>query len=98
MIPSRRRGALLLLLLQIGTGAALAQTQQTTDASVPPDRGGLALRELSVSSGYGAVQLPPITLGGYLPNDVFQNDLGHLSSSGVSGLCGSGRGSSLDGP
>lgn len=39
------------------------------------DRGGVAVREVSVSTGYGAVQLPPITLGGFLPNDVLHADL-----------------------
>jgi hypothetical protein len=88
MIPAMRRGTLsllplLLVLLQIGAGGALAQTQTTDASAAVPDRGGLALRELTVSSGYGAVQLPPITLGGYLPNDVFQNDLVTSASAAI---------------
>src|SRR5262249_58401267 len=33
------------------------------------------VRQVSVSSGYASVQLPPITLGGNLPNDVLSADL-----------------------
>jgi hypothetical protein len=43
---------------------------QSTD-----DRGGFAVRELGLSTGYAWVQLPPITLGGKLPNDVLNEDL-----------------------
>ena len=43
---------------------------QSTD-----DRGGFAVRELGLSTGYAWVQLPPITLGGKLPNEVLNADL-----------------------
>lgn len=49
--------------------AAAAQAQ--TDGG----KGGFAVREVSLSTGYGAVQLPPITLGGFLPDDVLDVDL-----------------------
>jgi hypothetical protein len=39
------------------------------------DRSGVAVREVSIASGFGAVQLPPITLGGFLPNDILRADL-----------------------
>jgi hypothetical protein len=62
-----RRGmtaAALLLALEAGV---LAQANN--------DRGGFAVREVSVASGYAVVQLPPVTLGGYLPNDILDEDL-----------------------
>ena len=55
-----------LLVPALGTGAR-AQTHD--------DRGGFAVREVSLSTGYAAVQLPPITLSGFLPNDVLSVDL-----------------------
>ena len=45
---------------------ALAQTKEG---------GGFVVREASLSTGYASVQLPPITLGGSLPNDVLNADL-----------------------
>src|SRR5262245_37369084 len=50
-------------------------------ASAQGDVRGLVLRSVSISTGYTAVQLPPVTLGGFLPNDVFGADL--ITSSGV---------------
>ena len=44
-------------------------------AQTKDDRGGFAVRELSLSTGYASVQLPPITLSGYLPNDILNTDL-----------------------
>jgi hypothetical protein len=35
---------------------------------------GLVVREIAVSTGYGSVQLPPITLSGILPPDAFNAD------------------------
>jgi len=43
---------------------------QTTDIG-----GGFAVRDVSLSTGYASVQLPPITLGGNLPTDVLNADL-----------------------
>jgi hypothetical protein len=40
-----------------------------------PHQGGLIVREVTLSSGYTFVQLPPITLGGYLPLDPQSVDL-----------------------
>jgi hypothetical protein len=42
--------------------------EQGARAQTNDDRGSFAVRELSLSTGYTAVQLPPITLGGYLPD------------------------------
>lgn len=39
------------------------------------DRGGFALRQASLSTGYAFVDLPPITLGGVVPNEVLEEDL-----------------------
>lgn len=71
MSPSTWRSAALIaaVLVSASDTRALAQTQ--TDK----DKGGFTVRELSVSSGYAFVDLPPITLGGYLPNQIFQEDL-----------------------
>ena len=44
-------------------------------AQTKDDRGGFAVRELSLSTGYESVQLPPITPGGSLPNDILNTDL-----------------------
>jgi hypothetical protein len=57
-------GALLSLVLETG---ALAQTND--------EREGFRVREVSLSTGYASVQLPPITLGGYTPNDILNADL-----------------------
>jgi hypothetical protein len=59
--------AVALLIPLLASGAALAQSKE--------DRGGFAVRELSVSSGYAFVELPPITLAGYLPLQVLEEDL-----------------------
>lgn len=55
------------LLVPVLEQRALAQTNA--------DRGGFAVRALSLSTGYGWVQLPPITLGGKQPGDVVDADL-----------------------
>jgi hypothetical protein len=60
--------AIAIALLALAPGSdAWAQTND--------DRKGFVVRELSVSTGYGSVELPPITLQGYLPNDVLNADL-----------------------
>lgn len=62
----RRLAALLLLMLLLEHGVRA----QTND-----DKGSFAIRELSVSTGYVFVDLPPITLGGQLPDGVLSQDL-----------------------
>jgi hypothetical protein len=62
------RAAIILTLLLPALGRAVSA--QTTD-----EGGGLAVRELSLTSGYTSVQLPPITLGGELPNGILDADL-----------------------
>jgi hypothetical protein len=78
------RCALVSLLLALDAAGALAQTSdaQPSDGG-GRDRGGFAVREVSVSTGYGAVQLPPITLGGYLPADIFHADLVTSASAAI---------------
>ena len=44
-------------------------------AQTNDDKGTFAVRELSLSTGYAFVQLPPITLGGQLPEGVLSEDL-----------------------
>jgi len=56
-----------LLLVPILETAARAQA---TD-----DRRGFSIGEAELSSGFASVQLPPVTLGGRLPNDVLNADL-----------------------
>ena len=70
------RGALAVVLL-------LLVCEQGTGAQKPEDRSGFALREFSLSTGYAFVQLPPITLGGKLPDDVLNED---LIASGTAGI------------
>src|SRR5690242_17448713 len=56
---------------------AVAQTadpQPATPAPVSRDP-AFTVRSLSISTGYAFVQLPPITLGGYLPSQALENDL-----------------------
>jgi hypothetical protein len=61
------RGAIgVALLVPALEGGALAQTT---------DNGGFAVREVSLSTGYASVQLPPITLDGVVPNEVLNADL-----------------------
>lgn len=45
------------------------------DAQTNDDKGTFAVRELSLSTGYAFVQLPPITLNGQLPDGVLSEDL-----------------------
>jgi hypothetical protein len=67
-VSKRTRAAIAVALLaSVLERGALAQTRD--------DGGGFTIRELSLSSGYASVQLPPITLGGNLPNDVLNADL-----------------------
>jgi hypothetical protein len=44
-------------------------------ASAQSDERGLVLQNVTVSSGYTSIVLPPITLGGYLPQDVLSADM-----------------------
>jgi hypothetical protein len=72
MSPSNRRNFLraaiaVALLVPAIESRALAQTAE--------DRDGFGVREVSLSTGYASLQLPPITLGGNLPNDVLNADL-----------------------
>ena len=67
-LASLAQGGLLLLLL-------MAVLEQAAHAQTNDDKGGFAVRELSVSTGYVFVQLPPITLGGKLPEGVLNEDL-----------------------
>jgi len=53
----------MMTLLSMG-GKANAQNQN-----------GLIVRSLSISTGYASIQLPPITLGGYLPQDALSADM-----------------------
>jgi hypothetical protein len=43
-------------------------------AQAGAERGGFSFREISLSTGFGSVQLPPVTLGGFLPLDVLHED------------------------
>jgi len=63
----RLRSVAIALTLVCAPRAAIAQTND--------DKGGVTVRQVSVSTGYAAVQLPPITLGGYLPIDILNADL-----------------------
>ena len=58
--------AVALLVPAIESGA-FAQTKD--------DRGGFAVRELSLSTGYASVRLPPIARSSDLPNDILNTDL-----------------------
>jgi hypothetical protein len=49
--------------------------QSTARAQTTDEKGGFSIGELELSSGYTSVQLPPITLGGHLPNDALNADL-----------------------
>ena len=62
------QGGLLLLIL-------MAVLEQGVRAQTNDDKGSFAVRELSVSTGYVFVQLPPITLGGQPPDGVLNEDL-----------------------
>ena len=62
-----RRLASLLILMAVLEQGVRAQTND--------DKGSFAVRELSVSTGYVFVQLPPITLGGQPPDGVLNEDL-----------------------
>jgi hypothetical protein len=62
----RRLSALLIL---------TAVLEQGVRAQTNDDKGSFNVRELSVSTGYVFVQLPPITLGGGLPDGVLNEDL-----------------------
>lgn len=50
--------------------SATAARAQTSD-----ERGGFTVREISLSTGYASVQLPPATLGGFVPNDILNEDV-----------------------
>jgi hypothetical protein len=38
------------------------------------EKGGVTVREVSLSTGYASVQLPPATVGGFVPNDILNED------------------------
>ena len=62
-----RAAIVLIALVPVAEGSVSAQT---TD-----EGGGFLVRELSLTSGYTSVQLPPITLGGQLPSGVLDADV-----------------------
>jgi hypothetical protein len=74
--------ALVLLLCALETGAHA----QTAD-----DRGGFTARQVSLSSGYTAVQLPPVTFGGNLPNDILTEDLMTIGAAEIAWRHGTPR-------
>jgi hypothetical protein len=53
----------------------LSALERTASAQTPEDRGGFTVHELSVSTGYATIQLPPISLDGVLPSEVLNADL-----------------------
>ena len=65
--PRLKRIAFAVTLSLLPTAGAVAQTTE--------DKGGFAIRQVNVSTGYGFVQLPATTLGGYVPTDVLNADL-----------------------
>jgi hypothetical protein len=67
-VPRRLQVAIVAALLLPALGkTAVAQTRE--------DAGGFTVREVSLSTGYASIRLPPITLGGTLPNDILNADL-----------------------
>jgi hypothetical protein len=72
-----RRVASLALVLLVTWCHAGARAQETGR------NGGFAVREVSLSSGYTFVQLPPITLGGRLPEDALNEDLITIGAAAV---------------
>jgi hypothetical protein len=77
MSLSRRTGnpASKLLHTAIALTVLVPALERGALAQTPDDGGGFAVREVRVSTGYASVQLPPITLGGNLPNDILNADL-----------------------
>ena len=55
-------------IMSLVPASGVASAQEATQSE-------LRVRSVSVSSGYTSVTLPPITLGGYLPQDVLSADL-----------------------
>lgn len=55
------------VLAHVLAAGALAQTSD--------ERGGITVREVSLSTGYASVRLPPVTLGGQLPDDILEDDV-----------------------
>jgi hypothetical protein len=53
----------------------MASLQSAAHAQTADEKGGFSIGQLELSSGYASVQLPPITLGGHLPNDALNADL-----------------------
>jgi hypothetical protein len=62
------RAASILIVLAPALGRAVSA--QTTE-----ERSGFTVRELSLTSGFTSVQLPPITLGGELPSGILDADV-----------------------
>lgn len=74
-LKSTRVAVAAMLLPFLVNQAAICQTNE--------ERNGLILRQLSLSGGYVDVQLPPLTLGGKLPEAALQED---VVASGTVGL------------
>jgi hypothetical protein len=64
-----------LLLYAVAPVAAQSADPQPEAAPAVHKEPVFNIRSASVSSGYSFVQLPPITLGGYLPSQALENDL-----------------------
>jgi hypothetical protein len=73
-----RAGAFATLLVPLVGQAAYGQTHD--------EREGFIVRELSLSTGYMGVQLPPITLGGRLPEAAVDEDLVTSATAGIDWL------------
>jgi hypothetical protein len=61
------------------TSAVLGAVLITASATPARAQGGdgqrgFTVREVSLSSGYASVQLPPATVGGFVPNDILNED------------------------
>lgn len=72
MIASSSRAVTSRVVLTTLLISALAQVAHAQSIE---DRGGFSLRQISLSTGYAFVNLPPITLGGVVPNEVLEEDL-----------------------
>jgi hypothetical protein len=59
----------------IAAALLLPALEEGAYAQANDDPGGFAVRRLNLSTGYASVHLPPLTLGGILPNDVLNADL-----------------------
>lgn len=70
-----RTPSLAVLLTLTAVTAASAQAKRSEE--------GLTIREVAVATGYGAVQLPPLTLSGILPADALNADLITTAESAI---------------